>query len=513
MFKRTLQLASILLTLLAVGCGKSPPGSPPDIAESGSAQVTYKPTTRVLSEKDARGMILGISSNGAGLLLSGANAVAKNLKAGDVLLIKETAALKVIGARTLEDGNIIALTQRASLLDAVSDAHIKLNKPVRFGALTAANRPAPDRRTTLLDWVVPAAQAQSAEQSILNSHDQKGSDDAAKKVLSGIKGALIEGWTTDFSVTPGSDRVDITIKLTKDVGAFRAVITGEGYLQDFNMGADIDVEQSTYQKLQTGFKNLNGVMNIRWEVATQGPGVHTGDDRIKLPGAIEIPLYKMLDGFPLFLEISAALIIKPALSGGSEYSHGAFRITYDGYQNFSAKEGTIDSDGNVKGDIEFLESQNISPLAPMGMVVAMAAPRLELTFGVSKILKFDDMKDAAGKVDAATDFLAKELLTPDQYARFKASPVGQIGLSKAIDNALKSDAAAFIEFVASAGMSNTGASVITPCTRHDIHLWIKAGVSAEAFGQKVGESVKDLFSKDFKRIDPPGTHLCEEVGT
>jgi hypothetical protein len=491
---------ALLLALGLVGCGHRDAD-----VERGHAEVHYRPNSHVVSRDAARQMIRGISTNGAGFLLDGNNADARALKAGDVLVIKEVGARRILGTKALPDGTIIALTQRASLLEATDKAHIQLTKPIRFGqAASFANA---------LDTLIPTAQAQGVESTKSTDAQKAGTKDAFGNVLSGIKGALVDGWTTDFSATPEKDKVTLNLKLTREVGGLRAVITGEGYIQNFNMDCDIDVEKGSYEKLEEAFKNVNGVMNFSWEVASDTPGDHTDKSKIKLPGAIQVPLYKMLDGFPLFLEVSAALIIEPAITGGKEYSRGSFRITYDGYQNFDIKQGNIDANGNVKGDIQFLEGQNISALAPMGMVVAFAAPRVELTFGVDKILDFGDMKDAASKVDAATDFLAKELLSAEQYAAFKASPVGQIGMSKAIENALKSDAVAYFQFVASSGMSNTGMSVVTPCTRHDIHLWAKVGASAEVFGQSAGETSKDIFSKDFKRIDPPGTRLCEEAGS
>jgi hypothetical protein len=67
--------------------------------------------------------------------------------------------------------------------------------------------------------------------------------------------------------------------------------------------------------------------------------------------------------------------------------------------------------------------------------------------------------------------------------------------------------------VTSAGMSNSGMSAIAPCTRHDIHLWGTVGVSAQVMGMAVGQTSKNIYKKDFTRIDPPGNHLCESVGT
>lgn len=93
------------------------------------------------------------------------------------------------------------------------------------------------------------------------------------------------------------------------------------------------------------------------------------------------------------------MIIEPAISAGQEYSRGAFRITFDGTQNFQVKKGNI-TDGNVTGDIQFVEGQNISPVIPMGMVVAFAAPRIELTLGVGPMFGIYDVpcpSDRSGK--------------------------------------------------------------------------------------------------------------------
>jgi hypothetical protein len=361
---------------------------------------------------------------------------------------------------------------------------------------------------------MPTAYAQSPDAEKARSAERKGQTDAAKNLVAGAVKGVFEGWDTTFSATPSGGKVSIAIKLTKDVGGFRAIITGEGYLADFDLSSAIDVDQGIVQRLQVMHKKLNGVMNFKWEVAKDSPGEQTGDDRISLPGAISIPLYQYLDGLPLFLEISAAVIIQPAISGGKEYSRGAFRITYNGTQGFEAKEGNIDPKGNVNGDIQFLESQNISALAPLGMVVAFAAPRIELTFGFSKILNFNQLESAAKWVDRAdwlADKLMKRVLAKDQYERFKNSPMN-FKIGKAVENAAKSDAAAFIEMVATAGMSHSGMSAIFPCTRTDLHLIVKVGASAQAFGQKLGETGSDIFKKNVTRIDPPGTRQCEQIG-
>jgi hypothetical protein len=38
---------------------------------------------------------------------------------------------------------------------------------------------------------------------------------------------------------------------------------------------------------------------------------------------------------------------------------------------------------------------------------------------------------------------------------------------------------------------------------------VKVGASLQAFGQDVGKAGTEIYKKDFERVDPPGTRLCE----
>ncbi len=506
--RRRLRVVPLLVACGMLGLGLTPgcnsldggpgPGDDEKAVGSGSARVTYASNVHVLEEEEGTAAIAGISTNGAALLMEASNPDVAALQPDDILVIKGLLAKRIVAVEP-EPPYLLVLTQPADLTDAISDGSITVSNTVRFGDVSTSDK---TFRT-----------AQSPDGEILNGAENAGKKDAFGNVLNGIKGAIVDGWTVDWSATPSQGRVDLNLRLTRSVAGMTALITGEGYLTGFDFQGDIVVEQSTYQKVEANLKSINGLMNFNWEVGTDTPGTHTDKAKIKLPGAIEIPLAQYLEGLPLFLEISAALIVEPALTGGQEYSRGSFRITYDGYQHFSAKEGNIDSDGNVTGDIELLEGQNISALAPLGMVVAFAAPRIELTLGMSKAIKASkDIKEAASKVDALADKLAKKVLTPEEYDLFKNSPAGQFSFGKAVKASLASDAAAFFEMVTSCGMSHTGLSVIEPCTRHDISLSGKVGFSAEAFGQPLAEENQEIFSTDLSYVDPPGSGLCDGLG-
>jgi hypothetical protein len=488
---------------------KRPPQFAPLKNGSGSAHVNYLPNVHVVEREAGIKAIKGISSGGQSLLLDASDPSLASLKADDVLVIKGYIARKVLAAE-VQGPNILVITKNADLTDAVEDGRITLAAPIRFSAAHADDTP-PSMLNDFLDRLTPPVYAQSTADDLRQAVKDKASDAVGNMILNGVHGKVISGWTTDFFMTPADDHVDVHLKLTKSVAGFVATITGEGNVSNFDMDTDLGVEHSKYEQINLGIKNLTGMMNFNWQVATDAPG-HAGNDRMKLPAAIEIPLYEYLDGLPLYLDISSALILKPALNGGKEYSTGAFRVSFAGYQHFSANKGNIDSDGNVTGDIQLIESQNVSAVAPTAMVVAFAAPRIELSFGLSKIIPTDNLDTAAKKVDEIADLLAKKALTPDQYEKY-TNTVGTDGISKVVKDAIGSNAAAYFEMQSSAGMSYTGSSAIVPCTRHDIHLWGHVGVTTKLPGISEAQATKQIYKKDFSNVSPPGVKLCENIGT
>ena len=202
-------------------------------------------------------------------------------------------------------------------------------------------------------------------------------------------------------------------------------------------------------------------------------------------------------------------MIHPAITGGKEYTKGQFRISYDGYQHFKVKPGNIDANGMVTGDIELQDHQNLSPTAPLGMLVAIAAPRVQLMLGLKKIYDKSDIKKAADLVDKIADQVAKHLFSPDKYANYQKNG---LGLGQTFKNALSTDGTVYFEMIGTSASSYTGMSTITPCARYDLNLVGKVGASAEAWGQSIGTVSKDIFKKAITKVDPPGMKLCEDIG-
>lgn len=479
---------------------------------SGYVHATFQPNVRMMEEEEGRKALIGVSSNDAGLLLDSSNSTARQLKAGDVLVIKGLLARTVLAAEPTPDG-IIVLTQQAAISDLIQDGEIGVTAPVRFGSARAAIPSIRERwNASLQSLFVEPAYAQSPEGVAMQSAEAKGTKDAYGNLLKGAANSLIEGWETSYQATPGEGQTKLTITLKKDVGGFVALVTGQGYISNFDFDSQIGVQKSTVQKVETAFNNLNGRMNFQWVVSKDSPGIMADESRIKLPGAIEVPLSEFVEGIPLYLEVSAALLIHPGITGGREYSKGQFRLSYDGSQHFTMKPGNIDSNGNVTGDIELLEHQELSPAAPLGMVVAFAAPRIELTLGLSKIYEDSDIKKAADLVDKYADDVAKRLLSPSQYQAYQNGPLGGFKLGDTFKNALSTDGAAYFEMIGTSASSYTGSSAITPCSRYDLSMVGKVGASARVWGQQAGGVNKDIFNKAITKVDPPGMKLCENIG-
>lgn len=148
---------ALMAVILLTGCGvsKAPSGSA-DIEE---IHVTYQPNVHVIGAAEAKELILGISSNGMGILLDGKNPAAATYEAGDSLIVKGWLARKIIAADRTDDGSVMLLVQTAHLSDVVKDGRLQLRKPISFNGMPAAG--AVPRTAGVLESLVPEVKAAS----------------------------------------------------------------------------------------------------------------------------------------------------------------------------------------------------------------------------------------------------------------------------------------------------------------------------------------------------------------
>ena len=477
---------------------------------SGYAHVTYRPNVRIMEQDQGKKALIGVSTNEASLLLDSSNEMARALKAGDVLMIKGLLARVVLGVEQTPDG-VMVLTQQAALTDLIQNGEIHVQVPVRFTTSNAMlHRPDPGFFSTLPDLIAPPLYAQSPENAMADQARAQGNMDAYKGLLKGAVHSIIDGWNTSYQSTPADGRTNLDLQLTRSEAGFVASITGKGSVSDFDFDSTIGVQQSKIQRMKTAFNNLTGEMTFDWAVAKDSPGVMAEESRIKLPGVVDVPLSEFLEGLPLYLEVSGAIMIHPAITGGKEITKGSFRVTYSANQSFVVSSGSVNSSGDINGDINLGDHQDISPTAPLGMLVAVAAPRIELTLGLNKIYDKSDIKKAADIVDKIADQVAKHLFSPEKYQQYQQNG---FHLGNTFANALKTDGAVYFQVIGTSASSFTGFSAISPCSRYDLNIVAGVGASAEAWGQSIGSVNKEIYRKAITKIDPPGMRLCEDIGS
>ena len=548
--RRTSLVVACLTLLLLTNCSKtakkeSVSGSLVGASDkpTGSSKLTLRPAVKTMETSEALETLRGQSSDGFGFVFDTKNEKAKELKPGDVLLIKGLLARKVIATDITKDG-VVVLTQGASIADVVQDGHLSVHAPMHFSAARASRTGDGHWHElwgNLLPTTVQAAQAADGDRIKLRGSDtpQIADHDVNEELhpssmtsqvidktkrdvddflehpyVKPFKG-LLEDWDVDWEATPQDGKLDLSLSMTKNVNGLMAKITGKGYLTDFDFVNDIDMSSggsaiSSLQQAAGQFKNVNGRMDFTWEIGKDTPGPGGEEQLIKLPGAISESLAPLLDGLPLTLEVSAAIDAHPMMTGGKQYSQGSFHVTYDGYQQFKFNNGNFESDGKMDGGPTADIPRNISAVAPFGVVVGFAAPRIELVFGGPGIIKADEFEKAAKWTDAIVDEVGKRVLTDSAYHLYKESRFSLSKAAKAFDD---TNVTLGMRVVTTSTMTDSGMSQITPCSRSNIDVKVYVGASGSALGLASKSMYKTVMTKDFEHIEPPNVTLCKSWGS
>lgn len=475
------------------------------------AHVTYKPEVKIIDEAGVLSSIRGVSSDGHGVVFNNASAEIRALKAGDIFMVKNDFAVKVLGAETNGAWTVI-LFDNAKLADVVQQGEIHLDAPVSFhGPAVATASPSPQRDFDWRDLFESPAYAydggayQNGTGTPLDPADiipsysrpQPGvTTNSPSQQMSAFGKALLSGWTVEnWSVAPGENSAVISAKMTKDTAGFLAVVTMNGNVSNFEFAQNLKFPVNTNDVI-SGVKNLSGKMTFTWEIGKNTPGVWATEDKLKLPAGVTIPLGPLLGGLPLSLDISAALLIHPGLTGGNEYSKGGFAIGWNG-------------DGNSEGlTFDILEDESISPIAPNAMVIAFCAPRVELQLtplGPFKSIK--GIETGASVVDDAVGWLEKKLLSPEQLAALEDSPLGNFSVT----NMLKSTADVYAQIVHTEGTTHAANITPAPCSKVTLKIDGVVGGEANLFGITEGMTKETtVFTKTFERWTP-GSDFCKSI--
>ena len=458
---------------------------------TGSAEgVRYAPELVVLEQAEGDALLTSIGTDGHVLVFEGATERLRSLRPGETLMIRGLLAVTVL-AVDVSGSRVAVLARPAALTEVITDGEIRFAQPLRFTAAGLAGAdPSPG-----VGWprlVTPAYAA---------------TDGGAAAPVWGKVTVDIDGWASAFTVSPADNRLNFSVSLTKTVHGTDVDITAEGYLENFDVQGDIVVTRGQTDELSMLARNLSGMIDLRWRVTQEVAQRALKNETIQLPGALSIPLAPLLGGLPLFLEVSAGVLIRPAFSTRNQISQGHVRVNYSGLQGFTARPGTIEPAGSITGEIELIQRLHVSPLAGMGMVVAFAAPRIDLSFGYgSAVPGLKDFKKPARLADEIAENLARKA-----FGEEAATMVKEHGISSGLKSVTETGTKAWFAMTSTAGVFKSGGAAMIPCERHWLILTGSVGVSAKFFGEKAERQLAEVFKRETRIVDPP-TSFCESAG-
>ena len=472
-------------------------------AGNSHAHVIYAPAVKTIDQSAVDSALAGISTDGHGIVFQNASAEIRALKAGDIFLVKNQFAVKVLAAET-DGAQTVLIVDQAHLADVVAGGDINIDSPITFhGPSTAAVEPA-QRPFHFLDLIERPVYAQNGtgtpasgtELTPSYSTPKPGLDTTTKasSQATDFLKALTSGWTVEtWNVTPGNNNATINAKMTKDAAGFLAVVTMTGTVSNFSFAQHLTFPFDTTQ-IANGVHGMSGTMHFTWEIGKNTPGGWSTEDKLKLPAGVTIPLGPVLEGLPLTLDISAALLIHPGLTGGNEYSKGGFTIGFNGTGSDEGLTFSVDSD------------QSISPIAPNAMVISFCVPRIELQLGLfSSYASNKTLSMAAKAADKVVSKLMSYLPAGVQSA-LAASPMAGASVS----NLLASKADVYVQVIHTEGVTHASNMTLAPCSKQQLKVSGQVGGDASLFGKSASSPTTDLFSKEFIRWNP-ASDFCKSI--
>jgi hypothetical protein len=251
-------------------------------------------------------------------------------------------------------------------------------------------------------------------------------------------------------------------------------------VKNFESSLALTVNNSQVSRFDFSNQNVNGIVDFDWTIGASGKPPELGEEKLKLPALMSVPLY--LGALPFTLELGEALLFHPAFSAKQEIANGAFHVDYNGVTGLSVTKGGTQDTSEANSDSSIQTSTAFSPMAAFGVVVAVAMPRFELKTGAEEFLP--PMPDALA--DRAAAFLEK-------------TSIGHF--VKKAREALKTEAAGTFQVVLSSTASHSGMLSLVPCQRFTLH--VEGQVSADATVLGVPKELLKTITIFKKDIDQP----------
>jgi hypothetical protein len=438
------------------------------------ADITLTGNTIRIDEKTTRHILKSVGSDGNIFVFDDSDERIQNLHEGQILFLENIAVQKVLVVAK-KDKFIVVGTDYATLPDFIQQGHLKWDAPIQFNSLFARiSEPKLATTSEAATWWIPESTVYAGGTQLSYS-------------------GKVDGWDASVGVTPGANRLELFLKVSREYQGMSVMVSSKGFVKDFVSSSDIQISPGNLDNFSYEAKNLNGEMNVDY-AATRGEGDAAGIDKpnIKLPPLAKIPM--PIAGIPFMLSINANLILKPGFGAKKEAASGSYKFTYSGDEGFQVKGGNPQSSSTVNGSGNF-ERITTASLAPHGILIGMAAPKITLSLGPGSAIDVLQEAFPSQLADTMADFLAKT--AAGKWAK------------KKIDPSFKTEASASVQTVAVGTMTAAGSLSMVPCKLTRLLLEFKGGADAYLLGIK-GADKEVVFAKKEFVTREPDVNICGE---
>ena len=430
------------------------------------ADVSLTSNTVRIDDATTRRILKSVGSDGDLFVFDNSDKRIQDLHEGQILFLENVAVRKVL-AVARKDNLIVVGADYASLADFIQQGRLKWDAPIRFGSLFARSNELPGPQTVTSGmWWIPNGSVYAASGGLSYS-------------------GKVDGWDTSMSVTPSSNRMDMTFKVSRSYQGMTVMVSAKGFLKDFLSSADIQVAQGDLSNFSYNASNMNGEMNVEYAATRDGDAAGIDKPNIKLPPLAKIPM--PIDGIPFMLTINANLILKPGFGAKKEAASGSFQVSYNGDEGFQVKGGTSQPSSSIDGSGSFGHVDTAS-LAPHAILVGLAAPKITLSLGLQSAMDVLQEAFPSGLADSLSDFLSNT--SAGKWAKKKANTT------------FKTEAAAYVQTVAVGTMTSAGSLAMVPCKLTRLLLQFQGGADVYLLGQKGADKELVFAKKEFVVRDP-----------
>ncbi len=447
-------------------------------------KATYTSNTVRIDFPTVKRTLKAVSPDGSALVFDSSDSRLKGLKAGNVLLLEHLGARKIVDV--VQEGSQIGLiTDDAGLPDFIQDGHIEFTAPINFAGKQAEVLPpailgSPMDALSSLLFQPTLLYADTSNQGSIGMH---------------AKGT-VDKWEFEASGTRKGDGLTISLSATKDLGGLKAKVTTTGTVTHVSTAFKANINGGKMQDFQYNTP-MQGNVHVTWAAQTLGQTMGIGESRLALP-----PLAKQvidIYGLPFLFQVNVNLIFKPGFGTPHDAASGGFDLDYDGAGGLIIHGGQSSTKGNLQANPSLKKTTSES-LAAHGIVLAVNAPKLSMTFGT------DSFKEALNQL------LPQTITSWSWFQRLQQQLFSKkMSKQKGPGDFFKINGAAYVQLVAEFDYAASGPMSLVPCTMTHFNMYAQAGADAQVLAMKGSSPTVEWF-KSSKTWRNPDSDICGPKG-